>query len=152
MRESQNSYNVMRIRAAACCLCYYSHQRCRSVSVRSARPDRPPVICAQPDGRRPPAQDAASAPGGAGATAALRRQLLARTAAVARLEEALDGAAAGRHQFLSGLLHNLAKILAPERAPADAFAGLEAAGLGPGGAALARCNPRPREQRLLSIR
>lgn len=64
--------------------------------------------------------------------------------AVARLEEALAGAAAGRHQFLSGLLHNLAKILAPERAPPDAFAGLEAAGLGPGRATLARCAPPDR--------
>jgi len=76
--------------------------------------------------------------------AARAPQLLARMAAVARLEEALAGAAAGRHQFLSGLLHNLAKILAPERAPPDAFAGLEAAGLGPGGATLARCAPPDR--------
>lgn len=52
--------------------------------------------------------------------------------AVARLEEAQANAASGRHQFLSGLLHNLAKILAADHAPADACAALEAACLGPG--------------------
>lgn len=52
--------------------------------------------------------------------------------AVARLEEAQANAASGRHQFLSGLLHNLAKILAADHVPADACAALEAAGLGPG--------------------
>lgn len=52
--------------------------------------------------------------------------------AVARVEEALSNAASGRHQFLSGLLHNLAKILAPDHVPRDPFAALEAAGLGPG--------------------
>ncbi|KAK9842213.1 hypothetical protein WJX81_000852 [Elliptochloris bilobata] len=77
-------------------------------------------------------QDGGRAPGSADAASVLRRQLLARTQAVARLEEAQANAASGRHQFLSGLLHNLAKILAADHVPRDPCAALEAAGLGPG--------------------
>ena len=81
----------------------------------------------------------------------------AHVKAVATLEEAVNAAAAGKRQFLSGLLHNLARALADSSdvAPATVWQQLEHLGYGPartlqtfgglpeGGAAAASQGPEP---------
>ena len=52
--------------------------------------------------------------------------------AVHLLWQAMDNAEQGKHQFLSGLLHNLAKLLSFAAIPYTPLAALKAAGYGPG--------------------
>lgn len=48
------------------------------------------------------------------------------------LEEAEDNAQQGKHQYLSGLLHNVAKIMAHDSPPTNALEALKEYGFGPG--------------------
>ena len=52
--------------------------------------------------------------------------------ALGRLREAEEAAAGGRHQFLSGVLHNLAKVFHSNKVEATLAAKLQAVGLSKG--------------------
>ncbi len=49
------------------------------------------------------------------------------------LDEAEENARLGKHQYLSGVLHNVAKILTNESAPADPLVALQDIGFSSGG-------------------
>ena len=59
-------------------------------------------------------------------------QFQAFAQALGRLKEAEEAAAKGHHQFLSGLLHNLAKVLSYDRLQPSPETQLRAIGLTPG--------------------
>ncbi len=52
--------------------------------------------------------------------------------AIAMLDEAQENARLGKHQYLSGVLHNVAKILTHEGAPADPIEALKELGFSSG--------------------
>lgn len=53
--------------------------------------------------------------------------------AIMMLDEAEENARLGKHQYLSGVLHNVAKILVNESMPADPFEALQDLGFNSGG-------------------